>query len=317
MISKARTPFLAKRAIQNQILNRPFCVSFELTHCCNAKCKHCHLRGQIEETKASPERLGEICRQVKPVVAQLSGGEPLLRKDLEDIVRAIRRPNRAPYVDITTNGTLLTKKKYYKLLEAGIDQIIVSLDYPDDRHDSFRGVPGLFNRIETLITGLGSKKDKSITLSCVVQSDNFRDLIRMVELANGWAYTWLRTDDKHFIPTRQQLREFRPIVAQLITLRDKYNNVFTSPYILSNMIKFFENQSVPNCQAGVKFLIVNPDGTMSPCGLRIRDYKSQEELRKSFSCHNSCASCHTSLRANSEKPVSHLIRDNLRVLRTY
>jgi MoaA/NifB/PqqE/SkfB family radical SAM enzyme len=210
------------------------------------------------------------------------------------------------------------------LLQAGIDQIAISLDYPDARHDSFRGVPGLFNRIETLITGLGHKTDKSITLSCVVQSDNFRNLIRMVELANDWnvninfsTYTWLRTDDKHFIPTRQQLREFRPIVTQLVALRDKYNNIFTSPYVFSNMIRFFENQSVPNCQTGVKFLNINPDGTMSPCGLIIRDYRSQKELRKNFSCHNSCTSCYTSLRANSEKPLSHLIRDNLRVLSTY
>jgi MoaA/NifB/PqqE/SkfB family radical SAM enzyme len=182
MTSKARTLSLFKRGIQNQIFKRPFCVSFELTHCCNAKCKHCHLGGQIEENRASAERLGEICRQVKPVVAQLSGGEPLLRRDLEDIIRAIRRPNRAPYVDITTNGTLLTNKKYDQLLDAGIDQIAVSLDYPDTRHDSFRGVPGLFNRIEKLIPGLGERTDKSITLSCVVQSDNFRDLITMVGL---------------------------------------------------------------------------------------------------------------------------------------
>ena len=166
MISNTRAISLTKRAINNYIFQKPFCVSFEITHCCNAKCKHCHLGGHVDEHRASPEQLGQICREINPVIAQISGGEPLLRNDVEEIVKEFRRPNRAPYIDMTTNGFLLTTEKYHTLLHAGIDQFGISLDYPDDRHDEFRGIRGLFQRIEKLVTGLNGANDKAITLIC-------------------------------------------------------------------------------------------------------------------------------------------------------
>lgn len=324
MISNTRAISLTKRAINNYIFQKPFCVSFEITHCCNAKCKHCHLGGHIDEHRISPEQLGQICREINPVIAQISGGEPLLRNDVEEIVKEFRRPNRAPYIDMTTNGFLLTPEKYYKLLHAGIDQFGISLDYPDDRHDEFRGIRGLFQRIEKLVTGLNGANDKAITLICVIQRDNFRDLLRMVELANDWkikinfsTYTWLRTDDKSCLLSQEELEEFKDIITRLLELKEKYQNIFTSRYVFNMMVKFFENQSIPNCQTGRTFFNVNPNGTISPCGLFIKDYRSQKELREKFSCTNSCTYCYTSIRANTEKPLYHLIKDNMQGVRKH
>jgi MoaA/NifB/PqqE/SkfB family radical SAM enzyme len=157
----------------------------------------------VEEERASPKMLGEICRELSPVVAQASGGEPLLRKDLEQIIQTWRVPNRAPFIVVTTNATLLTHERYMSLQEAGVDEFSISLDYPDERHDEFRGVPGLFHRIENLIQGLDPKKNKTISLCCVIQSDNFRLMPQMAEIANTWgvrlnfsAYNTLRTHDK-------------------------------------------------------------------------------------------------------------------------
>ena len=91
----SRTMACAKRGAQNYFSKRPFCVSFEVTYRCNARCQHCHLGDPIKNEKiASPERFGELAREIRPVVAQVSGGEPLLRKDLEDIIRAIRVPGK-------------------------------------------------------------------------------------------------------------------------------------------------------------------------------------------------------------------------------
>lgn len=325
MISTTRALSLITRAIRNYLLKKPFCVSFETTHCCNARCKHCHLGGQVQENRATPERLGQICREISPVIAQVSGGEPLLRKDIEDIVKAFRQPNRAPYIDMTTNGALLTREKYDRLLDAGIDQFGISLDYPDERHDEFRGIPGLFRRIERLIESLGKENEKAITLICVIQRDNFRDLINMVELAHKWnikinfsAYTWLRTDNKtNYLLTPQEIEEFKQIIPQLMERKKQYQNIFTSEYVFRNMVKFFESHSSPNCRTGETFLNVNPDGTISPCGLIIKDYGSAQELREQFSCANSCSYCYTSIRANTEKPVSHLLKDSLHVVKAY
>ena len=93
---------------RNYFSKKPFCVSFEVTYECNARCQHCHLGGPLEnEVRATPERFGEVAREISPVVAQVSGGEPLLRKDLEDIIRAIRVPGKHPFIVLTTNASLL------------------------------------------------------------------------------------------------------------------------------------------------------------------------------------------------------------------
>ena len=322
MLSTTRLLSITQRAIHDYILKRPFCVSFEITRGCNAKCKHCHLGGHINEHRASPERFGQLSHELNPVVVQVSGGEPLLRHDLEDIIRAVRRPHRAPFIDITTNGILLTTERYYQLRQAGIDQFGISLDYPDERHDVFRGVPGLFRHIEKFITQLKEEHEKAITLLCVVQRDNFKDLVRMAELANDWkvhinfsTYTWLRTDNTDYLLTPQELVELRQMITQLMVLRERYQNIFTSQYVFARMLQFFENRSIPNCQAGVTFFVVNPNGTISPCGLIIKNYGSQKEMRRQFSCRNLCTACYTSIRANTEKPIYHLMKDSIRTVK--
>ncbi len=322
MNSLGRTISLATRGIKNYFTKRPFCMSFEVTYHCNARCKHCHLGGTVNEERTTPQRYGELCRELKPLVAQVSGGEPLLRRDLEQIIEALKTPNRAPYIVVTTNGVLLTKERYRSLREVGVDEFSLSLDYPDERHDEFRAVPGLFNRIRTLIKELSSENDKAIILSCVVQRDNFRDLIRMAELAREWnvkmnfsTYTYLRTNDKELMIPRHELIEFKDIIIQLLEFKRKYKNIISSDYTLKKMIEFFKEESFPNCRAGERFLVVNPDGTFSPCGLIIKKYKSQKEIKQDFMKNNNCVYCYTSLRANVERPEWYLVMDNIKALR--
>jgi len=316
MASLRRTLSLAGRGTANYMLKRPFSVSFEVTHCCNARCKHCHLGGMVEENRATPERLGEICRDIKPLIAQISGGEPLIRRDLEEIVRAFRVPDRAPYIVVTTNAVLLTEKRYKSLREAGVDEFSLSLDYPDERHDEFRGIPGLFGRIQSLISTLKNTKDKGITLCCVIQSDNLKSLVRMAELASEWGvrinfsiYNSLRTQDMSYMLSAKEMEEFGKIIESLLERKRKYGDILTSRYVFQNALRFFREQSIPNCRTGVKFFNVNPDGTFSPCGLIIKDYKSSEELQEKFCKNNTCTYCYTSIRANCEKPLRYLLID--------
>jgi MoaA/NifB/PqqE/SkfB family radical SAM enzyme len=321
-MSLRRKLSLAKRGAVNYLGKRPLCISFEITHACNARCKHCHLGGPVKEERASPQRLGELCRTLRPVVAQLSGGEPMLRSDLVPIIKQFSRPNKAPYIVITTNGTLLTRSKYFELREAGVDEISLSLDYPDERHDLFRGVPGLFGKIQTLIRGIDLDKSKAITLCCVVQSDNFRDLPKMATLAQRWgvrlnlsAYTRLRTNNSGYLLSPDDLGEFKKVVTELIAFKKKFRTLYTSDYVFKQMIGYFERGSVPGCRTGERFFNVNPDGTFSPCGLIITRFKTPEELRENFARKNDCSFCYTSIRANTEKPASYAIKDGLRSLR--
>jgi MoaA/NifB/PqqE/SkfB family radical SAM enzyme len=197
------------------------------------------------------------------------------------------------------------------------------LDYPDERHDEFRGVPGLFNKIENLIQGLDSQGDKSISLCCVIQSDNFRLLPQMAELANKWnvrlnfsAYNTLRTDDKSYMLSEEDLEEFVEIIPVLLEMQKKHRKIRTPKDVLWNMVKYFKQGYMPDCRTGEKFFNVNPDGTISPCGLIITDYKTKEEFIEEFCKKNSCVYCYTSLRANTERPFSAVAREHLRFILT-
>jgi MoaA/NifB/PqqE/SkfB family radical SAM enzyme len=273
----------------------------------------------VDENRASPERFGQLCRELKPVVAQVSGGEPLLRQDIEKIVSALRMPQRPPFIALTTNGALLNQKKYQSLRQAGVDEFSLSLDYPDERHDEFRGIPGLFNKITALMKWLNDKPDKGMTLCCVIQSDNYRLLTKMAQLATEWGvmlnfstYTPMRTHNMDYMLNPDQVKEFEEITKQLIQHGKKYNNLRTSPYAFRKMIEYFRQGQMPKCGTGYKFFNINPDGTFSPCGLIIKDYKTRKELIEKFAKSNTCAKCNTSIRISTEKPARYMLLDNIK-----
>ncbi len=314
---------MSTRGLRNFFGKRPFCVSFEVTYACNARCRHCHLGGpRPNEIRATPQEFASRARELQPLVAQVSGGEPLLRRDVEDIVTTIKQQGRVPYVVLTTNGALLDRAKHQSLRAAGVDSFSLSLDYPDERHDSYRGIPGLFGKIVDLLKSLQDVADKAIVLSAVVQRDNYHDLMALVEFARRWGvhmnfstYTWLRTDIKDFMLTPDELPELRRELEKVKADKRCHPTVFTSDFVFEKMPQFFRDHSVSGCRAGERFLVVNPDATLSPCGLIIRDYKTWKDLMTDFCRTNTCGDCYTSIRANNEKPPAYLIRDSLRAIR--
>jgi MoaA/NifB/PqqE/SkfB family radical SAM enzyme len=319
MSKTARNFAFARRALAGYLGKHPLCVSFEVTRNCNARCRHCHLGPPRTENLAPPQRFAELCRELKPVVAQVSGGEPLLRDDLEAIVRGLAQPGHPPHVVLTTNGALLTKGRYERLREAGVDDVSLSFDYPDERHDGFRKVPGLFARIDDLMRTLSANgRPHGVVLACVVQRGNFRDLPEIAERARVWkagvnfsAYTWLRTGDRDMLVAADELEELRDVLGRLREHKRRHGNVLTSDYVLDRMPEYFARGGMPRCRAGERFLVVNPDGTLSPCGLVLGNFRDRRELLEKFTRGNECESCYTSLRGNTEKPAYWLVRDTL------
>ncbi|MEW5901261.1 MAG: hypothetical protein AB1715_07360, partial [Acidobacteriota bacterium] len=112
----------------------------------------------------------------------------------------------------------------------------------------------------------------------------------------------------------KDLEEFKATVARLKEMRRQKKPVYTSDQVFDRIIRFFEQGQAARCQTGVRFCNVNPDGTFSPCGLIITRYKTLEEFKTEFLKTNDCTYCLTSIRANCEKPVRHLLKDTLRVL---
>ena len=313
---------LAARAVGSYLLKRPYCASFELTHNCNARCKHCHRGEPVRESLATPARLLEVCRELRPLVAIMSGGEPLLRPELAEIVRTLKQGCAPLRVFLNTNAALLTRARFDELVAAGVDEVLISFDYPDARHDAFRGIPGLFERIRSLIAGLPPAERTRVVLTSVLHSQNYRSALDAARLALEWgvninysAYTWLRTNDRTLLIPAGELGAFRATIEELIAFKNVHHNVLTSDWVLRGMARFYEQGSIPGCRGGERSLVVNPDGTLSPCGLLVKDFKSHAALKREFTAKNTCGDCYTSTRGNSERPARYLFLDHIDYLK--
>jgi len=235
----------------------------------------------------------------------------MLRDDVLDIIRGVQQPNGTPYIILVTNGSLLTAEAIRQTIEAGVDAYSISLDYPDDRHDEFRMIPGLFHHIRDLIGSITPEERQKITLNCVVQSDNFRELLPLARLASEWGvclnyspYTWLRTGDKDYVVPKEDLPELRQIFREILDFQKSHDMVKSNATFLNNIVAFFDGKGIPECRAGERFLVVNPDGTLSPCGLITTAYPDQAQLIEGFSKGNTCTACNTSIRSWTERPFS-------------
>ncbi len=134
---------------------RPYVISWNLTYRCNLACEHCYLDAGGSplvrtENFADRSELGtEECYKVIDEIAAfapecltiLTGGEPLLRRDILDIVK--RAADRGLWVVVGTNGVRISENVAQRLAEAGARGLSLSLDALDpDRHDRFRRVRG-------------------------------------------------------------------------------------------------------------------------------------------------------------------------------
>jgi heme b synthase len=124
-------------------------VAWEVTRSCNLACVHCRasaLQGPYEgelTTKEGKRLLDGIASFAKPVVI-LTGGEPLLRKDIYKL--AAYGDGKGLRMVLATNGVLVTPDVARKMIASGIRRVSVSLDGMDaESHDGFRCVPGAFD----------------------------------------------------------------------------------------------------------------------------------------------------------------------------
>ena len=303
---------IAAKGIRNYITTSPLVVSFEVTLSCNCNCRHCDLGGiRRDEEQIKPDEYTKLTRLFNPPVVQISGGEPLLRKDIVDIIKAIKQSDGLPYVIFVTNGVLLNESIYLQLCEAGVNQFSVSLDFPDERHDEFRRHRGLFKHLEETIPRLAVFGHHDIILNSAITKANLRDVIPLAQKAKDWnvymsysAYTALRTKDRGYcIDTREEFDLLRRTIDELIELRKKTNYITNSKAVLLDTLKFLEQDRMPNCQAGKRFFVVMPDGSLIPCSMHRNKYSSQKEMIEKFSLTNKCDGCYVAIRSYSEQSL--------------
>lgn len=298
--------------------DRPLVLSLEVTLSCNCNCRHCDLGGIIRgERQLQPEDYTRITRLLSPPVVQISGGEPLLRKDIIAVVKAIKQSDGLPYLILVTNGVLLDESIYLQLHEAGLNQLSVSLDFPDARHDKFRRHRGLYEHLERTIPHLAEFGYGDIILNTAITRANLRDVLALGRKAENWnvamsysAYTALRTGDKSYcIDSAEDLNVLRQMIGELMEMKKQTRCITNSKSVFLDTLKFFEHGHMPKCQAGRRFFVVMPDGSFVPCSLHRNKYSTQEEMIKDFSHSNQCNDCYVSIRAYSDKSIWALLRD--------
>lgn len=159
-------------------------VVWNVTRRCNLQCVHCYSRSEdveyggeltLEEGKALIEDLAEFG---SPVIL-FSGGEPLVRKGILDLIRyAAQRGRRAV---LSTNGTLINRELAEQLKDIGLSYVGISLDGLEQVHDAFRGVPGTFARVMGAIDHCKAVGLK-VGLRFTINRRNFQDMPGIFDL---------------------------------------------------------------------------------------------------------------------------------------
>jgi len=172
-----------KAQIRERKQRRPVVV-WNCTKQCNLYCDHCYAAAETEPapgemtTAEGKQFLDELAAFGAPVVL-FSGGEPLAREDLVELVAHASDAGLRPV--LSTNGTLLTEERAAALREAGLKYVGVSVDGMPERNDAFRGQDGAFDRA---LAGIEASQSAGLKtgLRYTITRHNADDLEDVVDL---------------------------------------------------------------------------------------------------------------------------------------
>jgi AdoMet-dependent heme synthase len=293
---------------------RPYVVSWNLTYRCNLACEHCYLdagssllpiqgaenanapRGpRLIGTKNFADRseLGtEECFKVIDEIAAfapecltiLTGGEPLLRRDILEIVR--RAAERGLWVVVGTNGVSITENLARRLAEAGARGLSLSLDALDaDRHDRFRMVKGAWqntvNGAEILNrTGLPFIVQTTAGAHNLGELEAIADFTHDRLAAKVWNLYFLVPTGRGQFVSDMTPAQYDEVLSSLYRIQRKYDrrmlvNAKCAPHYIKTVL---ENAGVETnakirsysggaggCPAGTHYMGIRPNGDVTPC----------------------------------------------------
>jgi MoaA/NifB/PqqE/SkfB family radical SAM enzyme len=249
------------------ILGRPRIVFVEVTLRCNARCSFCSYWRDTPVPEL-PD-YAPIVRRFNPVAVALTGGEPLLRRDLCDLVRTIKATGNR-FVSVLSNGALLTRERAQALHQAGLDGLSISLNYLDERQDDERQIRGLFRHLSALVPRLRDVGFARLNLNTVLLATNLDQILPLVARAREWGvgvsvscYSPHKAGDERFVVGPQHDSQVRDVVDGLIQARAHV--VSNTEWYLRRIPDYYRTGSLPGCQAGRRTLHVTPDGLVKPC----------------------------------------------------
>jgi MoaA/NifB/PqqE/SkfB family radical SAM enzyme len=284
---------------------QPLLVNFEVMEFCNAKCDFCN----CWHSKYRKEVVDwdDVVKYMDPFVVAVTGGEPLIRKDLPDIVQKIKASSIFTYAYMVTNGSLLTEEKADALMDAGLDHLAISMNWPDSRQDEERGLPNLMQHLEEIIPAL-TDKGIPIGMHTVMMKDNVDELVPIALKARDWnasvsfsAYTDSKNGNAEHLLNEDDIQRLEKSIQELLKLKCSDKMISTSQFYFDKAVSYFRNGGIPGCMGGIKFVQLTADGYVKRCAdwdpfAHYTEFKPLEE--------NTCTRCYYSCRGETESALT-------------
>lgn len=287
----------------------PVLVHFEVTLRCNARCTFCdywktHPSARAQELAS----YADAARFFSPMLVTFTGGEPLLRADLEDLVAAVSRAVRLKYIMLLTHGGMLTRERARGLWAAGVNQFNISLDYLDGRHDAARGIPGLTERILETVATMRADGIDSIRFNTVIKRDNVEHILSIVRRAaelgcgvNLSVYTDTKNGNRAYLLDHATAQRVEALARDLLAFKRRRRGVITnSDYYLEQLPRYVRGELTAPCLSGIRTIHLNPSGHVKRCpdfptDFHWRDFRRYEPI--------ACNACYYACRGEAQAPL--------------
>lgn len=285
-----------------------FSMHIEVTRRCNARCSFCDYWKETHDYNELAD-YSPIVAKFRPLSLTITGGEPLLRRDLESIVSRIVKAGGFTYINCISNGILMTPDRALSLWNSGLSQISISLDFPDERHDKQRGIKGLWERIRTLAKELPRTGIDNLAFNTVIMQENLGDLPDIVSFAHehGWKVsfsTYNPYKNKNFSHRLEpsEIKKIEDTVEKLLSLKKSYRNITNSDFYLKAIPRYVREGGIKGCLAGRKWFHVSPDGRIRRCSEK-EFLGGWQEVNLKDIPPTSCTECWYACRGEAEAPI--------------
>jgi pyrroloquinoline quinone biosynthesis protein E len=252
---------------------KPFWLLAELTYRCPLQCPYCS--NPVEIAKYNDElstqdwiRVLREGRKMGATQLGFSGGEPLLRRDLEELISEARELGY--YTNLITSGVGMDEDRILAFKKAGLDHIQVSFQASNEELNDYLGASKTFQH-KLQMANLVKQYEYPMVLNIVLHRQNIeqiREILDMtielkadyVELASTQYYGWSRINLDNLLPTREQLQQAEKVVVEYQDImKDKMKIIYVIP-------DYFETRPKACMNGwGSIFLTIAPDGTALPC----------------------------------------------------
>lgn len=251
----------------------PLWLLAELTYRCPLQCPYCSNPLEISkyQDELSTEDWVRVMQQARKMGATqlgFSGGEPLVRKDLEELIQEAR--HLGYYTNLITSGVGMDEKRVKRFKDAGLDHIQISFQASNEELNNFIGGTKSFQHKKDMAR-IVKEYEYPMVLNIVIHRkniDQIRDILDMtveldadyVELASTQYYGWSRINVDQLLPTRTQLANAEKVAKEY---QEKMKGKSKIIYVIPD---YFENRPKPCMNGwGAIFLTIAPDGTALPC----------------------------------------------------